>query len=176
MTDQELFECFTSGDKECFGIVYERFQKPFIRTAMHQYSLVREDAEDIVQDFFLKAFQSFEKYDSEKGTIKDYMESSFKNFVIDFIRKEKKKGYQEEIEDYHLIEEDVDDMVEYRLVLKKHIDSVVRNEPQRTIFDKYLEGTPISSLYEEYEDVMPPYILKNFISNSLRAIRHAAKK
>lgn len=176
MTDQELLECFLGGDKECFGIVYERFRSPFIKTAMYQYGLVREDAEDIVQEFFLKAFQSFEKYDSDKGTIKDYMEVSFKNFTIDFIRKEKKKGYQEELEDFHLIEEDVDDMVEYRSVLKMHVDRVVKEEPQRTIFDKYLGGTPISTLYEEYSEVMPPFILKNFISNSLRAIRHAAKK
>ena len=176
MTDQELLECFLGGDKECFGIVYERFRSPFIRTAMYQYSLIREDAEDIVQEFFLKAFQAFDKYDADKGTIKDYMEVSFKNFTIDFIRKEKTKGFQEELEDWHLVEDGPDDMIEYRALLHKYIDKVVTDEPYRTIFDKYLSGTDMRDLYVEYEDIIPPFKLKSFITNSLRDIRNEAKK
>lgn len=176
MTDQELLDCFLGGDTECFSIVYNRFQQPFIKTAMYQYSLVKEDAEDLVQDFFLKSFENFNRYDASRGTIKDFMEGSFKNFAIDFIRKEKRKGYQEEIEEHHAIEDEMDEMVEYRNQLYKYIDQVVQEEPYRTIFDKYLSGTDMRDLYTEFGDVIPPFKLKNFITNSLVSIRKYATK
>lgn len=62
-TDDRLIERCQKGDRRAFETLVERYQKPLYNGAL---KLVRnaEDAEDIVQTAFVKAFSSLDSYDN----------------------------------------------------------------------------------------------------------------
>jgi RNA polymerase sigma factor (sigma-70 family) len=58
-TDAELVECFRAGDEDAFGILHGRYWAPVLRhvrrTLPHAF---REDAEDVTQDAFVRAYRA----------------------------------------------------------------------------------------------------------------------
>jgi RNA polymerase sigma-70 factor (ECF subfamily) len=62
-SDLELVECCRGGDREAFGSLVRRYQRVLFNVA---YRIVGdpEDARDLAQTAFVKAFQKLDSYDS----------------------------------------------------------------------------------------------------------------
>ncbi len=69
MTDKEIIDKVLRGDTTAFGLLVEKYQSMVFRTAIG-FVHVREDAEDIAQDVFMKIYQSLQSYhgDAEFST------------------------------------------------------------------------------------------------------------
>ena len=71
-----------AGDREAFGILYVRFVTP-----VYRYVIVRvgakEEAEDIVQEVFHRAFLAFGRYDDRRQTPLPYLFTIARNEIID---------------------------------------------------------------------------------------------
>jgi len=61
MSDRELLEKISAGDKKSFGAFYDKFQSQVYRTAFG-YFHNNSDAEEIVQDVFVEVFRSAGKF------------------------------------------------------------------------------------------------------------------
>lgn len=59
LADDELLDRAAAGDREAFGCVVERHRGPALRFA---YAMVGDDAEDVVQDAFVKAHRALPRF------------------------------------------------------------------------------------------------------------------
>lgn len=59
--DQEIIAAVLEGDSEAYAIIVERYQKP-IYNLMHRLTGSQEDALDLAQDTFMKAYQKLYQF------------------------------------------------------------------------------------------------------------------
>lgn len=141
MDPKKLIELAKTGDKEAFGKLYEVYYVPVFR---YIYFRIRkkEDAQDLIQTVFIKAYQSIDKYKDLGNDPLAYFFTISRNTVIDYLRKKKELNLYDFIE----IEaqekdnpEEITGKVELEEVVKKAIASL--NEDQReVILLKFMAG------------------------------------
>jgi hypothetical protein len=64
-TDGDLVALIRRGDSDAFALLIRRYQGPFVRYARYMLGN-REDAEEAVQDTFVRAYRSIEQCDPGK--------------------------------------------------------------------------------------------------------------
>ena len=89
-TDQYLIDKTLNGDTRAFGELVERYQA-FVFTIALRIVKVREEAEEVAQDAFIKAFQSITSYRGE-SKFSSWLYSIAYRKALDAIRKNKKKS------------------------------------------------------------------------------------
>ncbi|MBQ7066708.1 MAG: RNA polymerase sigma factor [Lachnospiraceae bacterium] len=92
MTDRQFWECMSlmkQGDKNALKDVYEAYM-PYLYSYVFQMIKNKENAEDIVSDFFLKLWGLADAYEPGKGH-KAWLIQIVRNMTIDFIRKHKRE-------------------------------------------------------------------------------------
>ncbi|MDO8600803.1 MAG: sigma-70 family RNA polymerase sigma factor [bacterium] len=85
--DQELIVNYLNGDVESLEILIQRYLKPVYRF-VYQYVGNVEDAEDITQEAFVKAWRNLQRFDRTKN-FKTWIFAIAKNTAIDFLKKKK---------------------------------------------------------------------------------------
>jgi RNA polymerase sigma-70 factor (ECF subfamily) len=93
-----LVERAKGGDKEAFNTLYRIYITPVYRFA---YSRLRnaDDAEDIVQETFTKAYEAIGRYDDRGITLLPYLFTVARNLIINAGKKKKAEPMpQEDIE------------------------------------------------------------------------------
>ncbi|HEU4643438.1 MAG TPA: RNA polymerase sigma factor [Gemmatimonadaceae bacterium] len=65
MTDAALVQCVLKGDVTAYGILVDRHYERCSRYARHMLGN-REDAEEVVQDAFVRAFRSLSRYEDRE--------------------------------------------------------------------------------------------------------------
>jgi RNA polymerase sigma-70 factor (ECF subfamily) len=65
LPDDLIIQRVLGGDREAFGLLVDRYQERCTRLAVHIIG-DREDAEDAVQETFLRAFRSLEHYEERQ--------------------------------------------------------------------------------------------------------------
>lgn len=63
-TDEEIALMIQDGDKELFGMLVERYEQKLLRYASKFLSRNSADAEDAVQESFLKAYANIQSFDA----------------------------------------------------------------------------------------------------------------
>jgi len=96
-TDQELINQTLKGDTRSFGVLVERYQD-FVFTIVYRMVKVREEAEEVSQDTFIKAFESLASYRGE-AKFSSWLYSIAYRKALDSIRKNKKNKTSEIIDD-----------------------------------------------------------------------------
>lgn len=92
MTDTQFFQCMgriKEGDKNALKDIYEAYM-PYLYSYVFQMIKSRENAEDIISDFFLKLWKLADDYEPKKGH-KSWMIQIVRNMTIDFLRKHKRE-------------------------------------------------------------------------------------
>ena len=64
ITDQHCIERTLQGETQAFGTLVERYQD-FVFTIVYRMVKVREEAEEVAQDSFVKAFESLSSFRGE---------------------------------------------------------------------------------------------------------------
>ncbi|MBI3335018.1 MAG: sigma-70 family RNA polymerase sigma factor [Candidatus Portnoybacteria bacterium] len=75
------------GDEKSLEVLFTRYIKPIYRF-VYGYTGNAQDAEDITQDAFVKAWRSLKRFDLQKS-FKAWLFSIAKNSAIDFLKKKK---------------------------------------------------------------------------------------
>ena len=96
-TDQYLIDLTLKGNTRAFGELVERYQA-FVFTIVLRIVKVREEAEEVAQDAFIKAFQSIATYRGE-SKFSSWLYSIAYRKALDAIRKNKKNRSLELIEE-----------------------------------------------------------------------------
>jgi RNA polymerase sigma-70 factor (ECF subfamily) len=86
-SDKQLISDFLAGDEKSFELLVKQYLRPIYSFA-YRYVNNAQDAEDITQDVFVKAWRHIKKFNQEKS-FKTWIFSIAKNTCIDFLRKKK---------------------------------------------------------------------------------------
>lgn len=82
-----LIDRFKAGDQSAYEMIF-RFYYPGLVLFASQYVMYEEDAEEIVQDFFVRVWQKRDQV-NQTGTLKPYFFTSVKNSSLNFLYKQK---------------------------------------------------------------------------------------
>jgi RNA polymerase sigma-70 factor (ECF subfamily) len=96
-TDQYIIDLCLKGDTNSFKVLVERYQG-FVYTIVFRMLKVREEAEEVAQDTFIKAFESLASYKGE-AKFSSWLYSIAYRKALDAIRKNKKHRAGELIEE-----------------------------------------------------------------------------
>ena len=86
-SDEQLIGEYLNGDEKALEFLIARYLKP-VYGFVHGYAGNVQEAEDITQEVFLKAWRNLKKFDPRKN-FKTWVFSIAKNTAIDFLRKKK---------------------------------------------------------------------------------------
>ena len=97
-TFRELIRLAKSGDKGAFDTLYHRHVTPVYR---YVYIRMRskEDAEDIVQEAFLKAYEALPGYEARGGSFLPFLFTVARNLLINHSKKKRPIATENEIMD-----------------------------------------------------------------------------
>lgn len=167
ISDKELLERCSSGDNSGYSLLYHRYSKAVFNSI---YRLVndREDAEDILQEVFVKAFseiKSLKNAESFGGWIKRIAINQSLNFL------RKNKIYFAEIDEEKIFDIN-DDELEEKLKMESRV-----KELQETIAEFPPQTRTIVNLYL-FEEMPQEEIAKilNIPHGTVRSYYHRAKK
>lgn len=98
-SEKELLEDIKSGSRDAMHRLYERFVGYAMAVAL-RYVPLRDDAEDVVQDSFVKVFSSVSKFEYRgEGSVKGWLLRIVANEAITFVRHQRKLTVVNEIPD-----------------------------------------------------------------------------
>jgi RNA polymerase sigma-70 factor (ECF subfamily) len=140
MKEEVLIKQAQDGDKGALKMLYEENKKKIFYLA-YQYVHNAEDAEDILQETFIRAFHSLPKYDFQNGAgFSPWLYRIGINCSIDYLRRNKRARETRGIDDFPNIPSNSQDSdPEYSSMLKgirERIDVFLNKltEKQRMIF------------------------------------------
>lgn len=88
-TDEELIENYKQGDDASFQTLMRRSLKPVLNF-VYQYVRNTEEAEDVTQDAFFKAWKNIKKFKGDKNKKwKPWLFTIARNTALDYIKKRK---------------------------------------------------------------------------------------
>ncbi len=148
--EAEIVKKVLGGDLEVYGAIIDKYEKKLLRFVMLISNASKEDAEDIVQDTFISAYQNLADFDT-KMSFSAWIYKIARNKAISWHRKNTSKKAGEKIE----LEEEV------FLNLKDDAPSILEELHAKTATDKLLEE--IEQLNNKYKEVI---ILKYFEGKS----------
>lgn len=70
---------------------YQQVKDKLFNYLMYRLSFKREEAEDLLMDVVLKAYENFDKFDEKKGTFKTWMFTLTHNHLVNHWRNQAKK-------------------------------------------------------------------------------------
>jgi RNA polymerase sigma-70 factor (ECF subfamily) len=92
-SDQQLVSSYLSGDEKSLEVLFGRYLKP-IYSFTYRYIGGGQDAEDVTQEAFVKAWRNLKKFDQQKS-FKTWIFSIAKNTALDFLKKKKAIPFSE---------------------------------------------------------------------------------
>lgn len=109
-SEKELLDDIKGGSRDAMHRLYERYIGYAMAVAL-RYVPVRDDAEDVVQDSFIKVFSSISKFQYRgEGALKGWLLRIVANEAISFVRQQNRFSIVDEIPDD--VEEDDEPEVE----------------------------------------------------------------
>ncbi len=157
-SDYELVQA-TLNQKELYGLLIERYEAPLLRYIRRLTNASDEDAEDLLQEVFIKAYQNLRDVD-EKRSFSAWLYRITRNHVISAFRKKnvRPEGHAKAIDD-HVFENLLADFKE-----DASFDKEVLRSQLVEVFDK---------LDKKYLDVL---ILKYFQDKSYEEMAYIMQK
>src|SRR5499427_7816408 len=95
--DQALVAEARSGDPEAFRVLVERHSRALFRLAFRMTGN-ESDAEDIVQETFLRAYRQLAKFD-ERASFGTWLYRIATNYALDLVRSRNRRNEQQQITD-----------------------------------------------------------------------------
>jgi len=86
LSETRLIQCAAKGDRTAFGEIYTRYLNPIYRYVFYRVG-DDEDAEDLTEQVFLKAWQSIPGYKDQGLKLTSWLYRIAHNVVIDHFRK-----------------------------------------------------------------------------------------
>jgi RNA polymerase sigma factor (sigma-70 family) len=85
-SDEQLLALFRSGSEEAFGVIHDRYRQRLFAYARQMLGGSRQDAEDVMQDVFLRAYAAL-RADSRPVALRAWLYRVAHNRCIDQLRR-----------------------------------------------------------------------------------------
>jgi RNA polymerase sigma-70 factor (ECF subfamily) len=86
-TDEEIITLYKNGEPEAFKILINRYASSLYNFTARLTN--RNDAPDIVQEIFIKAWKNIQRFNPLKASFKTWIFTIARNTTTDFLRKKK---------------------------------------------------------------------------------------
>ncbi len=179
-TDLAAVERTRGGDTAAFRVLVERYGRSVFRLAFRMTGN-EFDAEDVVQETFLRAFKQLDSYES-RSSFGTWLYRIAANYSLDLIRSRKRHAArhvaeteeQEDVLDNVKTNEPGQDRMYYSTQVKLRLDAALQllTEQERTAFQlRHFEGKSI----EEIGAILDLGVsaTKNSIFRAVRKVREA---
>lgn len=140
--DAEIIELCKKGEANLFKILVDRYTSPLFNFAARLVG--PENAPDILQEVFLKAWKNLKKFDSKKASFKTWIFTIARNSCTDFSRKKKQILFSE-MEDKEA-EESFEESIPDEVLLQDEIFQKMEDEK--------LLGSALEKLLPEYRSIL----------------------
>lgn len=87
-TDEEVVKQVLNGDNASFGVLVDRYEAKLLRYAK-KFLLFEDDATDLVQDVFIKAYTNLQSFDTERRFSPWIYRIAHNEFINELRRREK---------------------------------------------------------------------------------------
>ncbi len=174
-TDKELVE-LTRGDPAVFGVIMERYESRLLTYIKRITNISNEEAEDILQDSFLKAYQNLNNFDNNLS-FSSWMYRIVHNETVSHWRKDKSRPqgniaqvddeFLERIVDTQDIVADMDKELLKKAMMEVMVD--MDDKYREILILKYIEDKS----YDEISDILkkPPGTIATHISRAKKQFR-----
>lgn len=137
-TDDELLELFFNGDNQnyAFNLIVRKYQHA-IYWHIRRLVIVHDDANDIVQDVFIKAWSAMDKFRRESGLF-TWLYRIATNEALSFLNRKKKRLFIPIIDVERKLAESLESDVHYDgKAIEKKIQKAILTLPakQRVVFN-----------------------------------------
>ncbi len=105
MTEAELLEGCGNRDQKCQYILYQKFASIML-VVCRRYTRSEQDAEDVLQEGFIKIFNNLDKYRGD-GSLEGWIRRIMVNTALNHYRSNLKSMYQLDIDEVQTAIEDV---------------------------------------------------------------------
>jgi len=173
--DTELVAQVRRGDMRAFGLLYDRYARDVYALAAHV--VPRADAEEIVQDVFVRVWNNARQFDADRGSFVAWLMTIARHRVIDDLRRQRGSRSLQDVEDVLLNAEDPAADVEQeawvrerRLILLEAIRKLPA-EQRRVVVLAYFGGLSRASIAHELG--LPLGTVKKRIQLGLQKLRRA---
>jgi RNA polymerase sigma-70 factor (ECF subfamily) len=176
LDDAALVARIVRGDLEAFEVLYDRYARDVYAFAAH--AVPRADAEEIVQDVFVRIWKNATRFDADRGSFVAWLMTIARNRVLDELRRRRATPRSfEDVED--LLLETADPSVELEEALwsrqrRRAILDALRELPEeqrRAIVLAYFGGRTRASIARELG--WPLGTVKKRIQLGLQKLRRA---
>lgn len=155
---------------DLFGILVERYQKPFLRLAFKILNS-REEAEDIVQEAFLKIYRNYSQLRQVEGSkLKSWAYKIVFNTALTHYRKAKKRVGETEYLDTFLYDalkgKDIESEIYSRILVKEVLDTMPR-DMRELIEMHYLEELSYEEIAARKNLTIPALKMRLFRAREL---------
>lgn len=167
------------GDGRAFSMLIENHER-FVFNVVYRITGNAEDARDVSQEAFIKAFKNFESYD-ESSAFSTWLYRIAVNTAIDYIRKRKKEN-SISFEDYIVDEKNQkgDSGIEEKVISKEGVKNIISavnmldDEFKTVIVLRDMEGMD----YKEISDItgLPLGTVKSRLSRGRGKFRQMIEK
>ena len=174
---QDIIARAKAGDAEAFGLLYSQYYTPVYRYVYFRAkSWGEETAEDITQEVFIKAYNSFGRYAYSGTSPLAYLYTIARNILIDRGRKKKPKIERLDLEEITI--EDIPDNSENRLQermrketeeeLHASIDTL-SSDQKDVIILRFIDGLPTKEIAQVLQ--RSEVAVRQLQSKGLKALR-----
>lgn len=167
------------GDGRAFSMLIENHER-FVFNVVYRITGNAEDARDVSQEAFIKAFKNFESYD-ESSAFSTWLYRIAVNTAIDYIRKRKKEN-SISFEDYIVDEKNQkgDSGIEEKVISKEGVKNIISavnmldDEFKTVVVLRDMEGMD----YKEISDItgLPLGTVKSRLSRGRGKLRQMIEK
>ena len=179
-TDLAAVERTRAGDTAAFRVLVERYGRSVFRLAFRM-TANEFDAEDVVQETFLRAFKQLDSYES-RSSFSTWLYRIAANYSLDLIRSRKRHASrrvtespdEEDILDSVKATDPGQDRIYYSAQVRERLDAALQllSEQERTAFLlRHFEGQSIEQIGAVLD--LGVSATKNSIFRAVRKIREA---
>jgi RNA polymerase sigma factor (sigma-70 family) len=139
MTDEALIAGCLQGSERHFNALYDAYASVLYAICL-RYAEDSDEANDILQEGFIKVFQQLKTFDKEKGSLEGWLKRIFVNQSIDNYRRKKKMIKTVPADDLEEdIREDSEGLEGEVSITESQIMELIKEMPQgfRTVFNLY---------------------------------------
>ncbi|MBI9034801.1 MAG: sigma-70 family RNA polymerase sigma factor [Bacteroidales bacterium] len=142
-SEHKILDGLKKGNQKYERILYQEYSVPLFQICL-QYASNINDAEDLLQDSFIKIYESISQFESRfEGGLVMWMRRIVINTAVNHYRENKKKPITQEIKDEITEENEEDFLMEEKNYSHTQILEAITELPQgyRLVFNLYvLEG------------------------------------
>lgn len=143
-TDEEIIFLYKNGEPEAFKVLINRYASPLYNFTARLTN--KNDAPDIVQEIFIKAWKNIERFNPLKASFKTWIFTIARNTTTDFLRKKKNLLFsnikKDENEDINSFTENIPD------------DDLLPDEALQKLQDSQFLNKILEKLRPNYREVL----------------------